>query len=222
MPYLPTYKNYLTVANATTNNGQKNVRIVLDVTTNILYSLDDDGNFIQIGSGTGGAALIAGTALDNTLYLTNSDGSIITINDVQTNVYTLTSVTLSSADILSCGTNPVQILPAPGPNKYYDIESVIFELNFNTTPYNLTDNYVMLYDGFEAYAQKQVLTASQDTVFVLRGENVAIDTGQFITYSKVRQINKPIGFSTIGGANPTGGDSTLTVKLRYKINTFGI
>lgn len=50
MSYSPTNKNFLTVANATTNNGQKNVRIILNLQTNVFYSLDDEGNFAEIGA----------------------------------------------------------------------------------------------------------------------------------------------------------------------------
>jgi hypothetical protein len=48
MSYSPTNKNYLTVATARTNDGQKDIRIILDIQNNIFYSLDDNGNFNQI------------------------------------------------------------------------------------------------------------------------------------------------------------------------------
>lgn len=51
MPYNPTDSRFLTVAQSRTNNGQKDIRIILDVITNEFYSLDDDGNFALIGGG---------------------------------------------------------------------------------------------------------------------------------------------------------------------------
>jgi hypothetical protein len=47
--YNPTDSRYLTVSQVRTNNGQKDVKIILDVITNEFYTLDDDGNFILIG-----------------------------------------------------------------------------------------------------------------------------------------------------------------------------
>lgn len=47
--YNPTDSRFLTVAQSRTNNGQKDIRIILDIPTNDFYSLDDDGNFNIIG-----------------------------------------------------------------------------------------------------------------------------------------------------------------------------
>lgn len=49
--YNPTLSKYLTVSQARTNNGQKDIRIILDVESNLFYTLDDDGNFNLIGNG---------------------------------------------------------------------------------------------------------------------------------------------------------------------------
>jgi len=46
--YNPTDSNFLTIAQSRTNNGQSDVRIILDVINNIFYSLDDNGNFNEI------------------------------------------------------------------------------------------------------------------------------------------------------------------------------
>jgi hypothetical protein len=47
--YNPNNPRFLTVANAITKNGQRNVRIILDVESNKFYTLDDDNNFLEIG-----------------------------------------------------------------------------------------------------------------------------------------------------------------------------
>lgn len=49
MIYNPNNQRYLTVANAKTNNGQRDVRIILDIISNKFYTLDDDNNFLEIG-----------------------------------------------------------------------------------------------------------------------------------------------------------------------------
>ena len=51
LQYNPTESRFLTVAQSRTNNGQKDIRIILDIPTNDFYSLDDDGNFNIIGGG---------------------------------------------------------------------------------------------------------------------------------------------------------------------------
>jgi hypothetical protein len=51
LQYNPTDSRFLTVAQSRTNNGQKDIRIILDIITNDFYSLDDDGNFNIIGGG---------------------------------------------------------------------------------------------------------------------------------------------------------------------------
>lgn len=46
--YNPTEKKYLTVSQSRTNNGQKDIRIILDTENNVFYTLDDDNNFNEI------------------------------------------------------------------------------------------------------------------------------------------------------------------------------
>jgi hypothetical protein len=75
--YSPTDANFLTVAQSRTNNGQKDVRVILDISTNIFYTLDDDGNFIEIQSSGGGQDL-AGTLVIGNF----SDGTDIILDDI--------------------------------------------------------------------------------------------------------------------------------------------
>lgn len=86
LQYNPTDSRFLTVAQSRTNNGQKDIRIILDIPTNDFYSLDDDGNFNIIGgagtitleqvltqgASTGGLSI---TSPDGLTELTAADGS---------------------------------------------------------------------------------------------------------------------------------------------------
>jgi len=95
LQYNPTESRFLTVAQSRTNNGQKDIRIILDIPTNDFYSLDDDGNFNLIGGGggtqnlsqvlnqgnsTGGNTILSPDTLselgiiDGQTYLLSSDG----------------------------------------------------------------------------------------------------------------------------------------------------
>jgi|688.fasta_scaffold97346_2 hypothetical protein len=71
--YNPTDSRFLTVAQSRTNNGQKDIRIILDIPTNDFYSLDDDGNFNIIG----GAGTIT---LEQVLTQGNSTGGVAIIS----------------------------------------------------------------------------------------------------------------------------------------------
>lgn len=71
IPYNPTDSRFLAVAQARTNNGQKDVRIILDIITNDFYSLDDDGNFNIIGGGGGSQGLDSVLTIDNRSGLNN-------------------------------------------------------------------------------------------------------------------------------------------------------
>jgi hypothetical protein len=81
MNYSPNQSKYLTVAQSRTNNGQKDVKIILDTDTNVFYTLDDDNNFETIKNG--GESFTGGSASCITdLYITNLHGcSPITIYD---------------------------------------------------------------------------------------------------------------------------------------------
>jgi len=65
MSYTPNQSKYLTVAQSRTNNGQKDIRIILDIDTNIFYTLDDDNNFIPIAYSQTNPVDASGVTYDN-------------------------------------------------------------------------------------------------------------------------------------------------------------
>lgn len=89
--YNPTDANFLTVAQSRTNNGQRDVRVILDIASNIFYTLDDDGNLVQIQSSGGGG-------LDATLLLGNTTGTEDIIMSSGTKISGETDVTLYTTD----------------------------------------------------------------------------------------------------------------------------
>lgn len=84
--YNPLTDRFLTVATVKTKNGQKDVRVVLDIDTNIFYTLDDDGNFIPIAySQTNPDVFVTGGTYSNSdLLFTNNTGGTFTITGVST------------------------------------------------------------------------------------------------------------------------------------------
>ena len=90
--YNPTDANFLTVAQSRTNNGQRDVRVILDVTSNVFYTLDDDGILQEIQSSGGGEDLAQ----------TLTNGNFTDINDIimssGTKLVGQTDVTLYTTD----------------------------------------------------------------------------------------------------------------------------
>lgn len=82
--YNPTDANFLTVAQSRTNDGQRDVRVILDITTNIFYTLDDDGVLQEIQSSGGGedlAQTLTNGNFTDGLDISLTNGSKITSND---------------------------------------------------------------------------------------------------------------------------------------------
>jgi len=112
--YNPTDSRFLTVAQSRTNNGQKDIRIILDIPTNDFYSLDDDGNFNIIG----GAGTIT---LEQVLTQGNSTGgNTIFSPDLLTELNII-----DGSGSITCGdggnrNNYIQVVP--GKNDYLSID----------------------------------------------------------------------------------------------------
>lgn len=85
MNYSPNSKKFLTIAQVMTRDGKKNVRIILDVETNIFYTFDDDENLVEIGSHYD---IITGFSQNNIITLIKNNGDEIKINHSSTTTTT--------------------------------------------------------------------------------------------------------------------------------------
>lgn len=117
--------------------------------------------------------------------------------------------TLTSAEILALRTTPIQLLPAPGTNKYYELVSVSGYNNYNTATYangadllNIECNGVALWTFPNSFTEAAATTASQ-------GTKVA---------DAVVAINTAINIRT-SAADPTVGDGTIKISAIYRIIT---
>jgi hypothetical protein len=124
--------------------------------------------------------------------------------------WTYTEVDISSAEILTSGSNPVELLPAPGVNKYYD-GYMILEYNYITTPYR----YTMLSQPCVLIGQKEI-----DLNNITSQGNDSVISFNFNERDLVG-LNNNILFATTNGADPINGDGTIKAKIWYKIITFG-
>lgn len=118
------------------------------------------------------------------------------------------AVTVSSAQTLTLYSSPVEILPAPGANKYYDFK-VYFEYTYNSSPY-ITDKIILI-DNTSKRVSKE---------FYIEGSDNAILVSSMDTQSDLTTVNSNLSLATTT-TDPTGGDGSLKIKIWYNIVNFG-
>lgn len=121
------------------------------------------------------------------------------------------AVTITSVQMLSIGSTPIEILPAPGASKYYDFK-VYFEYIFNTTPYTVTGQ-LQLIDN---------TTKRVTNLFDINGQltDRAL-VSDINSQNQFLSINSNLELTTSNGSDPTLGDGTLKIKIFYNIVDFG-
>jgi hypothetical protein len=121
------------------------------------------------------------------------------------------AITITSAQTLSIGSSPVEILPAPGANKYYDFK-VFFEYIFNTTSYVSTGKMELHDSTTKRVSNRFDFNGQLSNNILISDMNAA---------SELMPINSKLEFTTSDGTNPTLGDSSFKVKIYYNIIDFG-
>jgi len=163
---------------------------------------------LQIGgTGTTGTfKLIDGNQQDG--YVLTSDASGNASWQQQTGYQYYSAVTVSSAQTLTLFSSPVEILPAPGANKYYDFK-VYFEYTYNSSPY--TSNTIYLVDNTSKRVTKE---------FYIEGSDNAILVSNMDTQQNLSTVNSNLSLTTTV-SDPTVGDGSLKIKIYYNIVNFG-
>lgn len=122
-------------------------------------------------------------------------------------------LTLTSAQVLTLTSSTVQILPAPGAGKVIVPQFAIAQLKYGTTPYSIgtTNNLIFRCNGLQAAALfiAALLTGT--------ASNQSYGTAAQSALGTAIEENQPLDLVLDGGADPTGGDGTLTVILYYSI-----
>jgi hypothetical protein len=125
---------------------------------------------------------------------------------------------LVASGILAMGTSPIELLPQPGANKYYDWYAIV-EYTFNTEGYSVLSNYVLgTSNTFEGGTIQLNFLGTENIACILRPSPSVVSPEA--TYFGV-QMNDSIVFTTWGSDNPTLGDGTMRVKIYHKTITFG-
>jgi hypothetical protein len=118
------------------------------------------------------------------------------------------AVTVTSAQTLTLNSVPVDILPAPGANKYYDFK-VYFEYYYGTTTY--VSNTIYLIDSTGIYVTKEFdIQVVGDSILISNMDSFA----NFSPVNSNLQLTTPT-------TDPTSGDGSLKIKIWYNIVDFG-
>jgi hypothetical protein len=138
---------------------------------------------------------------DKTAYHTAAE--IASAAGVASSGFTYTEVAITSPQILAKDT--ITVLPAPGANKYYDIEKVIFEYNYGTIAYvnqNPQGIYVAIARPHAPY-------------------NTDVSVGDQQNPIEYFWLNEAVVMDYYDGGTIINGNGTLLLKVWYKIKTFG-
>jgi hypothetical protein len=136
---------------------------------------------------------------------------------------TTVEVDISSAQILAMGSTPIELLPAAGAGKYYDIESIIFEYNYITSNYTTTSDYLTIkYGSYEfGFVSSFIKTSSFDSFAIIsRTPSLSIDP-VFVPATAFFPLNSGVTIETFDTDDPTNGDGTIRVIITYTTRTFG-
>lgn len=141
------------------------------------------------------------------------------------NKYSYTEVDITSSQIKSMGSSPVELLPAPGANSYYDIDKIILEFTYAAPAYTSTDAsfFIGTVDGnyVGAWFPKTLITRTANRYTVMNGLSPVNVVGSFCEYSE-DELNLAIKLTTSSGSNnPASGNGTLKAKIYYRIVTIG-
>lgn len=123
-----------------------------------------------------------------------------------------TAVTITSAQTLTLFSSPVEILPDPGVNNYYDVK-FIAEYHHGTTSYTGRTLYVTDSSNLAIYPLMSFGPAT-----ILTGDTISItdSTATGLGF----QPNNPL-YVSMSNFDPVGGDGEIKFKIWYTIRTMG-
>lgn len=199
------------------------------VTGNIgdLVGWDEDGDPYGGTAGTGAATTILANAdfLLGTLAkaLTATDGEALTDLNVFDVVQTA-SVVLTSAQILLLATTQIELVAAPGADRFIDVHSLTFILDYGSNVFtepSAPDDLEVVYDAAGGTSIADVIgdfvIAAADTIarpLIKNNAGVAVTT----------IVNKAVVLDNNGGdyGGNAGDDSTITVITNYSVRRAGL
>lgn len=127
----------------------------------------------------------------------------------------------ATGGILSMGSSPIELLPAPNVNEYYDWYALV-EYTHVSTNYTFTGDNIMI-GGANSYGgsliHEDFIKASQNAVQIVRPSATEINS-TYPVYFRM-EVGEGIVLTALNGTDPTLGDGTLRVVIYSKLRTFG-
>lgn len=199
------------------NNGFQEVYTLEDLQENVLdlTTPPDEGDVLTYTSGAPAWVPAAGGSdyTETIVSIPSAANGAVTYSDGRPN---------ATGGILGIGTSPIELLPAPGSGKYYDIDKIVLEYTKGTTPYSqLTPNILWIDPFFTGIDNLLNNIATFLTLIFRPGASYTLPTTSDVVVNEYLPINKAINLSTWSSADPTLGDGTLRVKIYHKTITFG-
>jgi len=117
-----------------------------------------------------------------------------------------TTLTVGAAALLTCGSSAVQILAAPGANKYYSIQKIAASYIAGATAFNFTSELVFKSVG-------------GDVQFLISGDLNSVISANFdlIKQGQKQVTNAAYVLTTADGSNATLGNGLLNITIYYSI-----
>ena len=123
-----------------------------------------------------------------------------------------TTITITSAQILSLHTSPVQVVPAPGAGQILNPIAFTVQYKFATTPYVIPAQGIQFISGASHDEYAGVNTAN---LLDAPSSRVATATaGGQVGGDPAVYANQPL-LVALSNSDPTGGDGTLTITVTY-------
>lgn len=142
---------------------------------------------------------------DGTAELDTLTGAGI-ISPTNQEVLSTGKVTVTSSQILASNSVPITIIGTPGSNKTIIPVSVVYQFDYQTTPYATnTDLRLELNTASEEFMIIDLTTANSDYYF-----------NDVHNPNLVLELNEPLTLKADTG-NPTAGDSDLNIWVLYSI-----
>lgn len=200
-------------------------------------SLTDHGVLVGSGTsavtaltvGTNGQVLVGSTGADPVFATIGSANTSIAATlgagtlslDVDESYLQTASVTIATGDVLTLATTPVELVAAPGADKYIEFLGASFILNYNSIPYTEAgDNLGIKYTDASGV---QVSETIECTGFIDQAADTitnAIPIKDAIV-AATGCVNQALVLDNLG-SNFAAGNSPVTVKISYRVITAGL
>jgi hypothetical protein len=130
-----------------------------------------------------------------------------------TSFFSFTQSIIVEADITKLNTYPYELLPLSGTNNYYEIDTVILEIE--NASYTSTDPYLILKQGdSEAYISSSLIDTGSYKVAILKHFGSATNSVvPSFTQNQSLVLTTPT-------TDPSGTGTSLYVKIYYSLRSF--